>query len=277
MSVRQPESRPRPIGCAGCHRRGERLTLFVNGKSYCANCAVLVREGLHIDPANPKALQEIEDAAERAAAGAVATTKPGAAAKNGAAGTSEPADASKPTDASQPTDVAAEARSDVAPDDSSDPETPPASAARAEAEAEASSVEPTAAVESPADSPAQDAIEEPAPSATPDTPPPSETEQNEAEPEAPAAQAEPSAPEQQEETVPEQASAEAPRRVRASARASESLIAALSEERERLIGRRAALEAKIQDIEEQIEGVGARLVHVEVLLAEEDGAAEAAA
>jgi hypothetical protein len=47
------DRRPQQIGCAGCQRRGEPLTLFENDKSYCAVCAPQVRKELGIEPIGP--------------------------------------------------------------------------------------------------------------------------------------------------------------------------------------------------------------------------------
>ena len=169
------DRRPQQIGCAGCQRRGEPLTLFENDKSYCAVCAPQVRKELGIEPIGP--LPE------------------------------EP-------------EVPMTTRSAPAASKADDEETPPV--------------------------------------ALPET---TATRQRE---HTPAAAPEP-APVVAERHVPEKPIMRAqPRDEGAS-----QLEALLSDERDRLIGRRSALRERIQMIEDEIETLNSRLGHVASLLGEE--------
>ena len=168
------DRRPQQIGCAGCQRRGEPLTLFENDKSYCAVCAPQVRKELGIEPIGP--LPEEPEAP--------VTTRTAAASK----------------------------------------------------------------VDE----------EEMAPVALPET---TATRQREQAPAAPPEPAQAVA----ERHVPEKPVLRAqPRDEGAS-----QLEALLSDERDRLIGRRSALRERIQMIEDEIDTLNSRLGHVASLLGEE--------
>ena len=60
--VRQTHARTH--GCSGCHRRGDELFAFANGKSYCTRCAEQVRGELHIQPLDSPALDHALSAAQ---------------------------------------------------------------------------------------------------------------------------------------------------------------------------------------------------------------------
>lgn len=60
--VRQTHART--DGCRGCHRRGDQLFAFANGKSYCTRCAEQVRGELHIQPLDSPALDHALSAAQ---------------------------------------------------------------------------------------------------------------------------------------------------------------------------------------------------------------------